>query len=732
MRLALQPRNFRLGMSMLICCYFLNQTISIAQQSFSMSTDNGCGSTAVSFTNLNPSNGCLPNPPLTTGWKYNWNFGNGSTSTQENPTPVTYSAPGEYVITYQATADTVGFFLTQIDISAVGCNDPFTGPAPEIYIVLFDGNGTEILNTESSAISSDPPLTFTMNIQLTNPPYQLKVWDDDPLDADDNCVDDSENQPGTGTFIMLPANNSSGFGQTQNTQTNGMLTFTAHFNKPTTSFSGTDTVTIYENPASPILSISQATYCVGSSIPDIIAVPQAGNIVNWYGDSALTVLLHTGSSFPVTDTLAGTYNYYATQTTPSGNCRSNAAKATLTIGLLPPPTVSSGATDYCANEQIPPIIAAGGTGISWYSDSTLIQVVHHGDTLQLNNPAPGTHIFYVTQNDTAANCSSDYTEVEVNIHNPATADITVAQISCPGNSDGSISITNITGQTPYSFYWDNGDTSSSRTNLGAGEYIAYVLDGNYCITVFSEQLIAPESIRFNPSVVIPLCFGSSNAEIHLNLAGGTAPYTCIWNNGSLGQDLTGVASGDYAASVTDSRGCTADTTINVTAPPALVASDSLIPAECTGYNDGAIYLNIDGGTPPYALSWNDGSSMEDRINLYAGAYLATITDSNACQLTLSLSLPALREHCLDIATVFTPNGDNINDTWIIRHLDLYPGAKVKVFDRSGALMFESSVPYISWDGKRNGTLIPSDSYYFVIELNEDGQQPFTGTVTIIN
>ncbi|MEZ4958120.1 MAG: hypothetical protein R2825_31460, partial [Saprospiraceae bacterium] len=69
---------------------------------FSMQNSNGCGDVTVSFENNIMSNG-------DSGFDYFWDFGNGETSTEENPGEVTYSDPGMYVVNYEAIIDTSGY-----------------------------------------------------------------------------------------------------------------------------------------------------------------------------------------------------------------------------------------------------------------------------------------------------------------------------------------------------------------------------------------------------------------------------------------------------------------------------------------------------------------------------------------------------------------------------------------------------------------------------------------------
>lgn len=82
-------------------------------------------------------------------------------------------------------------------------------------------------------------------------------------------------------------------------------------------------------------------------------------------------------------------------------------------------------------------------------------------------------------------------------------------------------------------------------------------------------------------------------------------------------------------------------------------------------------------------------------------------------------------------SAFSPNNDEINDTWELSFLIEYPESIVQVYNRWGMLVYESEKGYPrSWDGRSNGNLVPLDTYYYVISLGK-GKKPLKGIVTVI-
>lgn len=79
----------------------------------------------------------------------------------------------------------------------------------------------------------------------------------------------------------------------------------------------------------------------------------------------------------------------------------------------------------------------------------------------------------------------------------------------------------------------------------------------------------------------------------------------------------------------------------------------------------------------------------------------------------------------------SPNGDNINDKWVIDNIintGLY--YNVRIFNKWGGILYTSSFPdKVEWDGKFNGNYLPAADYYYLIEFNETNQK-YTGPITI--
>ena len=145
---------------------------------------------------------------------------------------------------------------------------------------------------------------------------------------------------------------------------------------------------------------------------------------------------------------------------------------------------------------------------------------------------------------------------------------------------------------------------------------------------------------------------------------------------------------------------------------------------------------------------HQGAMQEIKVNEMVAEYLenphywthkqivtiSILNDSYQCMGSpygTQVYIGSLDDNCLFIPSVFTPNGDGINDTWQIDGINLYSNPNIRVFNRWGQKVFESlSQLYVPWDGIGiNNEEQEIATYYYVIDLNLDNKN-YNGSVTI--
>ena len=109
-------------------------------------------------------------------------------------------------------------------------------------------------------------------------------------------------------------------------------------------------------------------------------------------------------------------------------------------------------------------------------------------------------------------------------------------------------------------------------------------------------------------------------------------------------------------------------------------------------------------------------------------YTLTVTGQGNCVSSDQVFIKVLKGP--EIPNIFSPNGDGIHDTWVIKYLDTYPGGTVEVFNRYGQLIFRSVNYSVPWDGTINGKQVPMGTYYYIVDP-KNGRKLMSGYVDII-
>jgi len=224
----------------------------------------------------------------------------------------------------------------------------------------------------------------------------------------------------------------------------------------------------------------------------------------------------------------------------------------------------------------------------------------------------------------------------------------VTHVDCNGDATGAIEITPAGGTPAYNFLWEgpNGYTSTDEDPIGlsAGDYSLTISDNNGCIGDYNNLVTILENPPLTANfAIIDLNCGdplpSNDGAIDVTVSGGVPGYTYAWTGPSgftsSAEDLSALLPGSYVLEVTDNLGCVMTFPAQTVAvPPLLDASATQVDIDCYGAGDGSIDLTVTGGTAPYAFAWTGPSGFtattEDIVNLEAGAYGVTVTDSHGC------------------------------------------------------------------------------------------------------
>jgi gliding motility-associated-like protein len=112
------------------------------------------------------------------------------------------------------------------------------------------------------------------------------------------------------------------------------------------------------------------------------------------------------------------------------------------------------------------------------------------------------------------------------------------------------------------------------------------------------------------------------------------------------------------------------------------------------------------------------------LNFATATNVSSYTESKAINLTIPEDLVKIKA-----TNIMSPNGDGVNDKWVIDNIDLYPNNEVKVFDKSGRFIYGKKGYDNSWEGTSNGVPLAEGSYYYIVDFGTSRPR-FTGFITI--
>lgn len=183
----------------------------------------------------------------------------------------------------------------------------------------------------------------------------------------------------------------------------------------------------------------------------------------------------------------------------------------------------------------------------------------------------------------------------------------------------------------------------------------------------------------------------------------STPATTI----SSQRDATSLDIGDYVVEL-GSNGCLYKQNVKVSEPAPLVINNTLIEGD-------KVTVLVSNGIPPYRYRLDSGAFQSSNVfdNVSKGEHTVEVLD--ACgSVSRDFSM-------INAINLITPNNDGVND--IIDYSDLMTKSEpnLEIYDRNGILVFKGNTAnqYI-WNGTSNGRVLPTSSYWFIIEWNETG------------
>lgn len=215
----------------------------------------------------------------------------------------------------------------------------------------------------------------------------------------------------------------------------------------------------------------------------------------------------------------------------------------------------------------------------------------------------------------------------ITLYQPAPVNISLQphHVLCNGGNTGYVISTVTGGVSPYNYFWSTGSQSAHAIELTAGTYILTVADYHGCVrkdtavitqpVPLSLQVSSPEiSGGFNVSSYL-----GNDGSIDLTVSGGVAPYTYLWSNAAVTEDLGQLSAGVYSVVATDANNCTVSGSVTLDQPLEIEIPSGFSP-NSDGNNDNFIVHGVEGNPDNLLTVFNRWGNIVYQKKNYANQW----------------------------------------------------------------------------------------------------------------
>lgn len=340
----------------------------------------------------------------------------------------------------------------------------------------------------------------------------------------------------------------------------------------------------------------------------------------------------------------GTYIVYVKD---AGNCVNS------TIVYLVPTSTLSVTIDSIIYPSCPlnnngyiEVSATGGVPPYSYSWSNGVQGPN------LTNLTPNSYAVTVTD---SIGCTK-VLNVQLPLINIPTIILAQKVKSICGNSNGSITVSAIGLNPPFTFQWFNPSVSGpTLDSIPAGFYQVTVTDSLGCQGTNIFQLQDTLNVISTIDSQSTAC-GLPNGSASITATNGLGPYTYLWMpSGQTNSTATNLAAGIYTCITTASNGCSSTNVVNIASSLPTQNQISASNANCDTSNGKILLLNVSNATLPITYLWSHAGLGPNQYGLAPGIYWVQTTDSLGCKASDTIHIGADGTPRLEIVSYTPPN-----------------------------------------------------------------------------
>jgi len=324
--------------------------------------------------------------------------------------------------------------------------------------------------------------------------------------------------------------------------------------------------------------------------------------------------------------------------------------------------------------------------------------------------------------------------------NPADINVnsgeTVTNATCTNLTAGSITVNASGAIAPYTYSIDGGLLQASNVFNGLAQ-------GPHTITIkdaFCGSLTKTVNVGFTDNLALTTnndTIVCANAPVQMLASTNGTGATYAWSPaGGLSatniNNPVAIVNSNSAFTVTASlNGCTRAKTVNIGIKPNPVISAG--PDKTIVEGDEAT-LNGSGIVNPVSVAWTPAGTIVSGGNTYTAVvkpltnttYTLTVKNSDNCTSSDNV-LVTVTPYCIKAMNAFTPNGDGVNDKWLVTNGGCTKEIKVAVYNRYGNVIYTNSNYSNDWDGTYKGKPVADGTYYYSVTY-----QTITGKLITIS
>jgi len=326
---------------------------------------------------------------------------------------------------------------------------------------------------------------------------------------------------------------------------------------------------------------------------------------------------------------------------------------------------------------------------------------------------PGTYVYTVIASDGNGAGCADTTKLTV-LAAPVLGDTSV--MACQNST---INLNSLYNLTDINAEWtlNEGQVNNPEAISEPGVYQLIGTNLGGCSDT-ALVTVTIDAVDFSVTAEQVAC--SQTANLTVTTSQGNEPFSYALGEGESQESnvFTVSDAGTYNVVVTDNLGCSAEKPVTVTLLPPFTV-DAGDPA--TIVIGDAVTLTPSSSTPVESYLWSPATGLSSATiaNPVASPETTTTYTLNAvseqgCEASDTVTITVIPV-CIEVRNAFTPNGDGINDYWLVyRSSACFKTVSAKVFNRYGHTVYESKDYHNTWDGTYKGKPVPDGTYYAVV------------------